>query len=378
MSGEALKNSKSSGGRTRPTIKQSPAMNRKNLRTWEIRLGLLHVVAFLGVVIGVMVCVFLLAFFHGHNAGFEAAARQSLDNIARLPIDTDAIAPGEEEQEAIEKQVYAALSADDQVEIEEGELVPDLGSIPEVDEAPIAEEDGLAQLDEALKKEEEAKLAEELAAPEAVKEKVEKVAEQVDSNVVQGEAGIKIIGETGSVIVIDEDKPQAAKKATLDELLSDQEPAITQPKEAAVVEDLLPEAVQPVIEKKVEKLEPVRVREELKVVEPKVEKPKIEAPKAVEPKVAPLAQSNFVRSVIPKGWYAQISAPRKLSDANPLANKLKNSGFSVMIEKAVVRGNEYFRILVGPEENKTLANRMLEQIKRESYVSGEPFIRNVR
>ena len=101
----ALKKDKpqSSGGRTRPLVKQSPAMNRKNLRTWEIRLGLLHVVAFLGVIIGIMVCVFLLAFFHGHNAGFEAAARQSLENIARLPVDSDLATT--EEQDAIEKQV---------------------------------------------------------------------------------------------------------------------------------------------------------------------------------------------------------------------------------------------------------------------------------
>ncbi|MCB0319122.1 MAG: SPOR domain-containing protein [Bdellovibrionales bacterium] len=372
-------------------------MNRKTLRTWEIRLGLMHVVAFLGVVMGIMVCVFLLAFVFGHNAGFEAAARQSLDSIARLPVDIDGKLPERAEQEEIEKQVYAALSADDQVDESETENLPDLGSIPEAKDAPIVEEDGLAKLDEALRKEEEAKLAEDLASPDS-KNKVENSNPDKKGNaqkVVQAEAGIKIVGKTGSVIVIDEDKPNEAKKATLTELLSDETSATSaQNKEAAAVEELLPEPSHPVIEKpknNVEENKNIQIpttTEKLdkpsdKIAQEKIEIVGLESNKLEQAPVensalAGVAKGDFIRSVIPRGWYAQLAAPRIVSDANTLANKLRSSGFPVMIEKAVVRNQEYFRVLVGPEQNKTLANRLLEQIKREPYISGEPFIRNVQ
>ncbi|MEZ4753668.1 MAG: SPOR domain-containing protein [Bdellovibrionota bacterium] len=392
----------SSGGRTQPHIKQSPVMNRKNLRNWEIRLGLLHVVAFLGVIIGVMVCVFLLAFFHGHNSGFEAAARQSLDNIARLPVDSEITNSAIEQQEAIEKKVYAALGAEDQVDVEE-DVVPDLSSIPDANEAPKIAEAELAELDKALKENEEIKLAEELVAPaekaEVIEEDIEEDVEEVQvavtqeatkklekaSNIIQGDAGLKIVGETGSVIVIDEDKPQAEKDATLDVLLSDEKSAISQPKEAAVVEKLLPEVEQPEIEVQPEMFEeePVVIEEE-PVIQASEETAKAvikEEQKPIEVKVTipeSIDQSQFIRTVVPQGWYTQVAAPRNISDAHPLALKLKNSGFSVIIERALVRGDEYFRILVGPEANKILANRLLEQVKRESYISGEPFIRSVR
>ena len=48
-----------------------------------------------------------------------------------------------------------------------------------------------------------------------------------------------------------------------------------------------------------------------------------------------------------------------------------------MVEQAKVRGENYYRIMVGPEMKRTLAERMLEQIAREEIVSGKPFIRKV-
>ncbi|MBN8550818.1 MAG: SPOR domain-containing protein [Deltaproteobacteria bacterium] len=49
-----------------------------------------------------------------------------------------------------------------------------------------------------------------------------------------------------------------------------------------------------------------------------------------------------------------------------------------MIEVARVRGDEYYRVLVGPEQNRDRAQRLVGQLKRESYIHGDPFLRVVK
>jgi cell division septation protein DedD len=78
------------------------------------------------------------------------------------------------------------------------------------------------------------------------------------------------------------------------------------------------------------------------------------------------------------GWYAQVAAPSRVEDARDLGKKLRSSGFAVQIEQAKVRGQEYFRVLVGPESNRTYAERLVTQLKRERYIQGDPFIKKVR
>ena len=73
-----------------------------------------------------------------------------------------------------------------------------------------------------------------------------------------------------------------------------------------------------------------------------------------------------------------MAAPKARSDADSLAQKLRSSGFQITIETANVRGEKYFRVLVGPEDNRTLAQRLSGQVKREPYVQGEPFIKVIR
>ena len=88
--------------------------------------------------------------------------------------------------------------------------------------------------------------------------------------------------------------------------------------------------------------------------------------------------SIYLRNQIQVGWYSQIAAPQSLQDANGLAGKLHSSGFPVAIERAQVRGQVYYRVLVGPEEDRVKGERLLGQVKRESYLVGQPFLRLIK
>jgi cell division septation protein DedD len=50
----------------------------------------------------------------------------------------------------------------------------------------------------------------------------------------------------------------------------------------------------------------------------------------------------------------------------------------VVVESASVAGQSFFRVLVGPEQNKVQADRLVSQLKSESYIAGNPFIRKVK
>jgi cell division septation protein DedD len=86
----------------------------------------------------------------------------------------------------------------------------------------------------------------------------------------------------------------------------------------------------------------------------------------------------MVKQVLPPGYFAQVAAPKRLQEAQDVARRLKRSGFPVVIETAHVRGEDYYRVLVGPEDGKVQAERLVDQLKRESYLSGTAFLRRVK
>jgi cell division septation protein DedD len=79
-----------------------------------------------------------------------------------------------------------------------------------------------------------------------------------------------------------------------------------------------------------------------------------------------------------KGWFVQVAAPASEADATSLSNKLKSSGFQVLIERAKVQERTYYRILVGPEATRITSERLLQQLLREKYIDKAPFIRQVK
>lgn len=82
--------------------------------------------------------------------------------------------------------------------------------------------------------------------------------------------------------------------------------------------------------------------------------------------------------VLPKGFYAQVAAPKRLQDAETLANRLEKSGFPVAVEVATVGGKNFYRVLVGPERTRLYADRLLSQLHTEKYIPTDPFIREVK
>jgi cell division septation protein DedD len=85
-----------------------------------------------------------------------------------------------------------------------------------------------------------------------------------------------------------------------------------------------------------------------------------------------------VKSSIPAGWYVQVAAPKNIGEANKLAATLKRNGFPVMIESAQVRGEDYYRVVVGPRTQRNSAEQLLSQIKAKKSVPGDPFVRAVK
>jgi cell division septation protein DedD len=95
-------------------------------------------------------------------------------------------------------------------------------------------------------------------------------------------------------------------------------------------------------------------------------------------KVEEASASPLVKKVLPPGYFAQVAAPKKLAEAEGVAKRLKRSGFPVVIESTSVAGQSFYRVLVGPEDNRVQADRLVSQLKSESYVAGDPFIRKVK
>ena len=50
----------------------------------------------------------------------------------------------------------------------------------------------------------------------------------------------------------------------------------------------------------------------------------------------------------------------------------------MVIEDNSTGRSPFYRVMVGPEENKVQADRMLGQLKREKYLDGKLFVRQVK
>lgn len=98
---------------------------------------------------------------------------------------------------------------------------------------------------------------------------------------------------------------------------------------------------------------------------------------AVANKVQKQAESALkiaVKKRLPEGYFAQVAAPKQLPQAEQIAKKLQKSGFPVVIESTTVKGENFYRVVVGPEDNKIQAQRLIAQLKGEKYLVSSPFI----
>lgn len=385
--------------RTNPTVMNSPMTNRKNLERKEIRLGMIQVVGLLGLAIGCIAAAFYLGFYSGRAIVFEREISSANASIPKIPI--DGVQGSDEEGEQVVSEVFAKLNEEaspNPVIVEDAlsnkeqegtgqELQPDLQSI---ENAPLngvlneksakGEETQLGKVLEASKTENLEVSVEKShhdineAGGKPVDKKVQNnhtIAENNQKNEEKRneergneEKGpdIEVIGKTITV--------RGSGKAQGDSI-----GAILQGSESVKVPPSVPTVVEKIV---VEKIKEQKAPTPTPVTNLHVKEVKSESPPITQPVLKQPRESDAPIKNIPNGWYAQVAAPKKMDDVNALSRNLKASGFAVVIEAAEVRGENYYRILVGPEQNKTQADILLKQLKRESYIKGEPFIRMVK
>ncbi len=346
-------------GQSSPLSRTSPTVNspgsggfsrRAERPRWSLRLGLPHVVALGGLVSGSILSAYYLGLTSGQMVGFEGAMAKVAATTPRLPIAEEHLTAGAlvGPEDQGEFDVYAKLR--DRVGAPRNEVGDsgtsaslakgtshDTGSAPALGAIEPLTQGSLAPVVEEV-----------LARQGSDLKETRNLGESLDDLIPQSDLGAVKVGTKT------QEKPQTLAGLVVAE--SQKNPSKGMNDSRSVVA----RQVGPVSE--IAKKEPLA-------------KPARKEP--APPKVSTKTDS-FMRAVISKGWYAQIAAPKKLQDASELAQKLKASGFPVVIETARVRGEEYFRVIVGPETARPQAEAMVKQLGRERYLPGTPFLRVVR
>lgn len=361
---------------------------RGSSKGWEIRLGAPQVVVWLGLAVGALVGSYFVGFFSGQSVGFESARSASGVEVAKLAIHEELPERSSQNVSAI----YDKLTA------------PALMEEPPKAVAEPKAKKGQEQEPAAVRVAKEIKSGE-AARNEGVKPQVLGEGDssgEVDlfdydsADSTQGgdisepsteESTVRFLGAKADGVTENSDKTLGAileerlAKARADGSRAEKagadvpiKPAKSESKDESKSDtslDTKPD-VKP-LDTKLETKPAVKVKP--------VDEPKPVAPAlpAVQENIAPpKSDSNFVKRVVPSGYFAQVAAPKNLSDAESVARKLKKSGFPVIVEVANVRGEEYYRVLVGPEQNRVHADRLVDQLRSERYLSGPPFIRQVK
>ncbi len=324
---------------------------------WEIRLGTLQVAVWLGLAIGACVGGYFVGFFSGRYVGFESARQSSSGDIPKLPApemfaDASAVSPN---------RVYDKLKAP--------AVLPDsIGPRASAKMGEVAKVGDNSNRGEVLDSGE----AKRLAQGGAVTDQIPSLAgtdDEIFSETARGEQ--LIIGSDDGIDGglddrVDEPRPSSVRMLGKVDAADAPEARGTSVAAAAVLDQRIANARSEVA-KTVEK--EVAGKQDKKSVSD-----------TTNSGAVALKQSdngNLVRKILPPGYFAQVSAPKKLAEAEAVAKKLKRSGFPVVVESASVNGQSFYRVLVGPEENKVQAERLVGQLQSESFLAGKPFIRKV-
>jgi cell division protein FtsN len=354
-------------------------MNRRMLANWELRLGPTQMVALLGAVMGALACAFILGFHSGRSAGFEVALSTTAKEAAKFPVprDNPAIGADAPAGDSALEEVYARLNDSLPHEHAAGEQAPHkadaksavvpLEAIKTTQEAPIIDIGADSALEAEMQAVEVPEAAPELKQPTTIEKELDSLARVVTGSARDdSDSRIKVttLGESFEQ-EHDSDKPAAATKKAAGSPSSNSQGS-------AVYSLSQPEGTTAAATSKpaVEKINP----KEANAANPKP------AVTTSAPKKALVVDQkpSSPQSVIGNGWYAQVAAPQRLADAQNLTKNLKKAGFKVVIENANVRGQQYYRVLVGPDESRQQAEQLVRQLKRESAISGEPFLRLIK
>lgn len=76
-------------------------------------------------------------------------------------------------------------------------------------------------------------------------------------------------------------------------------------------------------------------------------------------------------------WYVQLSAEQDRGVASSNASQLEALGYNVRVQPAIVRGMQYYRVLVGPFSDSKSAHANKPGLIRSGLVDGKPFVRKI-
>lgn len=323
-------------------------MNSITPRRWELKLGVIQTIALLGAVFGSLACTFYLGFSAGRTTGHEQALAASLAAAPKVSLRPDVSAS---EHAVSSRDIFAkldtqAIEADSE---SDQKIVQKVSKdSPEIVSIPVAEVPDVKPSEPSLR--------------EAV---IADMALEVDESPIN--ANGKTLGDLTTIK--NQELPVKVEAAEKLELPSNNTAKVNAP--------INHDELKPLSETNKKQVN-------VDVVEP--QKPEIKKEIKPEAKVVPVKKEEAnkeipttkIKNEVSKGWFAQVAAPQELSDAQAIISKLKSSGFKATIENATVRGESYYRILVGPEEKKDQAERLIQQLQRESYLKGAPFLRFVK
>ena len=408
------------------------AVARDGRERWELRLGAAQAVTWIGLALGVTVGAYCIGFFSGRYVGFDTARSATVSEVAKLTIQEDLF---DRQNEQGSSDIYSRLDGNAVTDTSPLDTETKAGIKPAggVKKGESEEPSSATKFAQAMREETSPKGGSPTEKPANQNREGAVAAAEIDSlfeesnvaaeksperkqgvgagdtspklavsdDAAEAEVGVLKSAQKG-VRVLGEDNDQRAAESANSELPA---PPVQQDTSLGAI---LEERVAKARSAQSEPLEGKKVQESTKGAEKgaqavkenaaaipskvsKIEQPtKVESrkeepqkPSSGVPSEAPAVPSTsqapgMVKQVLPPGYFAQVAAPKRLQEAQDVARRLKRSGFPVVIETAHVRGEDYYRVLVGPEDGKVQAERLVDQLKRESYLSGTAFLRKVK
>jgi cell division septation protein DedD len=336
-----------------------PSSQGERLRSsgsgWEIRLGTLQVAVWLGLAVGACVGGYFVGFFSGRYVGFESARQASSSEVPKLPApemftDSSAVNPNRV-YDKLKAPAVLPDSASARASAKVGEIVRNGEGTSRIDAPESGDTKRLPQG----------------ASTTGPIPTLGSSDDDIFGEVASGERLI-IGADSGLDEEIEEKSPSTVRMLGKTKDVTEAPPATSTSAAAAVV---LNERIANA------RNEAARIAERESALNQEARKV-VDEPRAKPVENKSADSGSLVRKVLPQGYFAQVSAPKKLAEAEAVARKLKRSGFPVLVESASVSGQSFYRVLVGPEENKVQAERLVSQLQSESFVASKPFIRKVK
>lgn len=356
-------------------------MSRGGSRGWEIHLGLVSIVALLGITLGCIFGAFYLGYYTGRTIGFTMARDAAQADVAKLPVPAEMTDEGDAAPAKV-AQIYDRLN--------EPARLPAAEPTRAEGKNPSKRDDRSAKLSEMQKPTPPADTSADsvnqefdgqgLGEDDAGADELEKSADGIHEPQVRVLGGKqqpeKEEGQRTLGMLLDERLREVRKDSGKDK----KEPSKNESeRQGAPVVAVQPTNAQATVRPaKTTAAAAPTARPTATPVPTKGTKEDAITPKEEAKQAEPPERGATVRSVLPDGWFAQVAAPKKLSEAEVLVQKLRKAGFAVVVESANVRGENYYRVVVGPEASRVQAERLVEQLKRESTIQGNPFVRRVR